>query len=159
VTTSAGPNKIAGIDPEFAQQVAEFIEEYRSALIELSAEQVLFTHSRVIEETGGSHGVRDLNMLLSAIGRSQASFDDQDLYQDLFNKAAALMESLILNHPFVDGNKSTGVTATGLFLHRNDYRLTASNAALVAITMSIARSEINIADLSIWLQDNSQPAE
>ena len=125
----------------------------------LSAEQILFIHSQLIEETGGSHGVLDLNMLLSAIGRYQSSFDDQDLYQDLFSKAAALMESLIRNHPFVDGNKRTGVTATGIFLLRNGYQLTASNAALVTITMSVARSEINITDLTFWLQDNSQLAE
>ena len=46
----------------------------------LSAEQILFIHARLVEETGGSHGVRDLDMLLSAIGRPQASFDHQDLY-------------------------------------------------------------------------------
>ena len=81
----------------------------------LTAEQVLFIHARLIEETGGSHGVRDLDMLLSALGRAQASFDEQDLYPDLFSKTAALMDSLIRNHPFVDDNKRTGVTAAGLF--------------------------------------------
>ena len=125
----------------------------------LSAEQILFIHARLIEETGGSHGVRDLDMLLSAIGRPQASFDDQDLYLDLFSKAAALMESLIRNHPFVDGNKRTGVTAAGLFLHRNGYRLTATNADLVAITMKIAQSQSNLEELTIWFRDNSQPIE
>jgi death-on-curing protein len=125
----------------------------------LSAEQILFIHARLIEETGGSHGVRDLGMLLSAIGRPQASFDDQDLYLDLFSKAAALMESLIRNHPFVDGNKRTGVTAAGLFLHRNGYRLTAANADLVAITMKIAQSQSNLEELTIWFRDNSQPIE
>ena len=125
----------------------------------LSAEQILFIHARLIEETGGSHGVRDLNMLLSAIGRPQASFDNQALYPDLFSKAAALLESLIRNHPFVDGNKRTGATAAGLFLHRNGYRLTASNADLVAVTMSIAQSQSNLAELAAWLRDNSQPIE
>ena len=125
----------------------------------LSAEQILFIHARLIEETGGSHGVRDLGMLLSAIGRPQASFDDQDLYLDLFSKAAALMESLIRNHPFVDGNKRTGVTAAGLFLHRNGYRLAATNADVVAITMKIAQSQSNLEELTIWFRDNSQPIE
>ena len=125
----------------------------------LSAEQILFIHARLIEETGGSHGVRDLGMLLSAIGRPQASFDDQDIYLDLFSKAAALMESLIRNHPFIDGNKRTGVTAAGLFLRRNGYRLTATNADLVAITMKIAQSQSNLEELTIWFRDNSQPIE
>ena len=125
----------------------------------LSAEQILFIHARLIEETGGSHGVRDLNMLLSAVGRPQASFDNQDLYPDLFSKAAALMESLIRNHPFVDGNKRTGVVAAGLFLRRNGYRLTTNNAELVTVTMDIAQSKSSLADLAIWLRENSQPIE
>ncbi len=125
----------------------------------LSAEQILFIHARLVEETGGSHGVRDLDMLLSAIGRPQASFDHQDLYPDLFSKAAALMESLIRNHPFLDGNKRTGATAAGLFLRRNGYRLTASNADLVNITMRIAQSQTGVAELAIWLRENSQPVE
>ena len=125
----------------------------------LSAEQILFIHARLIEETGGSHGVRDLGMLLSAIGRPQASFDDQDLYADLFSKAAALMESIIRNHPFVDGNKRTGVTAAGLFLRRNGYRLTTNNADLAATTMKIAQSQGNLEELIIWFRENSQPIE
>jgi len=125
----------------------------------LSAEQILFIHARLIEETGGSHGVRDLSMLLSAIGRPQASFDDQDLYLDLFSKAAVLMKSLIRNHPFVDGNKRTGVTAAGLFLRGNGYRLIATNADLVAITMKSAQSQRNLEELIIWFRDNSQPIE
>lgn len=125
----------------------------------LSAEQLLFIHARLIEETGGSHGVRDLGMLLSAAGRPQASFDGQDLYSDLFSKAAALMESLIRNHPFVDGNKRTGVTAAGLFLRRNGYRLTANNTDLVSITMEIDQSQSDVEELAIWFRDNSQPLE
>ena len=123
----------------------------------LSAEQILFIHARVIEETGGSHGVRDLGMLLSALGRSQASFEDQDLYLDLFSKTAALMESLVSNHPFMDGNKRTGAIAAGLFLRRNGYYLTVSNANLVNITMRIARSQTSLDELSSWLEKNSQP--
>jgi death on curing protein len=62
-------------------------------VIYLSSEQALFLHSRLVAETGGSHGVRDISMLLSAVGRPQASFDDQDLYPDLYQKAAALMDT------------------------------------------------------------------
>lgn len=123
----------------------------------ISAEQILFLHARLIEETGGSHGVRDLQVLLSAVGRPRASFGGQDLYPDLFSKAAALMDSLISNHPFVDGNKRTGVTAAGLFLRRNDYSLTASNSDLVEIAMGIAKSQYTVKEIAAWLRDNSQP--
>lgn len=125
----------------------------------LSAEQILFIHARLIEETVGIHGVRDLSMLQSAVGRPQASFDQQELYPDLFSKAAALMEALIRNHPFVDGNKRTGVTAAGLFLWANGYRLTAKNDDLVAVTLNVAQAQSISADLTIWLRDHAKPIE
>ncbi len=123
----------------------------------LTAEQVLFIHARLITETGGSHGVRDLSMLLSAVGRPQASFDDQDLYPDLFCKAAALLDSLIRNHPFVDGNKRTGITAASLFLQLNGYRLAATNSELEKITLEVAQAQLNVAIIAAWFQDNTQP--
>ena len=127
--------------------------------IYLSAEQVLFIHARLIAETGGDHRIRDLGMLLSAVGRPQASFDERDLYPDLFSKGAALMESLIRNHPFMDGNKRTGITAAGLFLRQNGYRLTAGNSDLAAVTLRVAQSQADLEALSAWLQEYSHPIE
>jgi death-on-curing protein len=121
----------------------------------LTPEQVLFLHARLIEETGGSHGVRDLGLLLSALGRLQASFDNQDLYPDIFSKAAALMDSLIRNHPFVDGNKRTGISAASLFLRRNGYRLTASNAELEALTLAVTQSQKTIQQIADWFRSHS----
>lgn len=118
----------------------------------LTAEQILFLHARLVAETGGSHGVRDINMLLSALGRPQASFDDRDLYPDLYHKAAALMDSLIRNHPFVDGNKRTGIASTALFLVINGYRLVASNADLEKFTIEVARSQHTLDEISTWLE-------
>lgn len=118
----------------------------------LTAEQILFLHARLVAETGGSHGVRDINMLLSALGRPQASFDDRDLYPDLYHKAAALMDSLIRNHPFVGGNKRTGIASTALFLVINGYRLVASNADLEKFTIEVARSQHTLDEISTWLE-------
>jgi len=123
----------------------------------LSPEQIMFIHARLIEETGGSHGVRDLGGLQSALARPQSSFDNQDLYPDVFHKAAALMDSLIRNHPFLDGNKRTGVATAGIFLRINGYQLTASNASMVAIVMQIAQSQTDIAEIATWLQANTKP--
>ena len=124
----------------------------------LTPEQVLFIHARLIAETGGSHGVRDLNMMLSAVGRPCASFDGQDLYPDVFAKAAALMESLIRNRCFVDGNKRTGITAAGSFLRMNGYRLMTTHAEMVKLTMQVARSEASFEQIAHWLQESSRPA-
>lgn len=122
----------------------------------LTAEQILFLHARLVAETGGSHGVRDLGLLLSAAGRPQASFDDEDLYPDLFTKAAALMDSLINNHPFLDGNKRTGIAAAALFLYANGYRLLVSNIELEQFTPEIAQAQHTVEESAMWLQTYSR---
>ena len=124
----------------------------------LTAEQVLFLHARLIEDTGGEHGVRDVNLLLSALGRPLASYGGEDLYPGLFFKAAALADSLIRNHPFVDGNKRTGIAAAGLFLVRNGLHLMASNSELETFTIAIAQSQKTIEEIANWLHDNSRAA-
>ncbi|HXF69069.1 MAG TPA: type II toxin-antitoxin system death-on-curing family toxin [Thermoflexus sp.] len=121
----------------------------------LTVEQVLFLHARLIEETGGAHGVRDLSLLESAVVRPQATFGGKDLYPDLFSKAAALMDSLIRNHPFVDGNKRTGIAAAALFLLQNGYRLTATNEELEAFTLYVAESKPEISEIAAWLKAHS----
>ena len=125
----------------------------------LSPEQILFIHFRLIEETSGGYGIRDMEMLLSAAERPKASFDGRDLYPDPVSKTAALMESLIRNHPFIDGNKRAGVAAAGLFLLQNGYRLTASNAALADFALGVAQSRYTLAESKPWLHAHIQPAK
>jgi death-on-curing protein len=121
----------------------------------LTPEQVLFIHSRLVTETGGSHGVRDLGLLESAVARPRATFDGKELYPDLFTKAAALMDSLINNHPFVDGNERTGITAAGLFLRINGWKLTATLDELETCTLRVATVGMKVAELALWLRDNT----
>jgi death on curing protein len=122
----------------------------------LTAEQVLFIHARLIAETGGDHGVLALSLLQSAVARPQAPFDGQDLYPDLFSKAASLMESLIANHAFVEGNKRTAITAAGLFLHLNGYRLTVNNPQLEAFTLQCAQHLVSLDQMNIWFESQSE---
>ena len=121
----------------------------------LSPEQNLFLHARLVEETGGSHGLRDINLLLSALGRPQATFDSEELYPDVFSKAAALVDSLIRDHPFLDANKRTGVASAGLFLILNGYYLTASNPELESFALAIAQSLESIEEIAEWMRDHS----
>ncbi len=122
----------------------------------LTVEQVLFVHARLIAETGGEHGIIDLGLLQSAVARPQATFDTQDLYPDLFSKAAALLESLIGNHAFVDGNKRTAITAAGLFLRLNGYRLTASNQELEEFTLRCAQHLVSLDQMILWFESQSE---
>lgn len=125
-------------------------------MIYLTAQQVLFLHARLEAETGGSHGVQDLSMLISAVGRPQASYDKQDLYPDMYTKAAALMDSLVRNHPFMDGNKRTGIAAASLFLLANNYRVNASNLEIENFTLEVAQSLHMIDRMADWFQSHSQ---
>ncbi len=121
----------------------------------LSPHQVLFLHARLIEETGGSHGVRDMGLLLSALGRPQATFEGKDLHPTMYQKAAALSDSMINNHPFVDGNKRTGIGAAVLFLSLNGYVVTASNQELLDLTMQIAQKRTTIDEVANWFEKYS----
>lgn len=121
----------------------------------LTAEQALFLHYRLVSETGGEHGVRDLGLLESAIARPQATFDRQELYPDIFEKAAALMESLINNHPFVDGNKRTGIACAVLFLKQNGISFSAKNPELEKFTLRVASANAGRSEIAKWLKKHS----
>ena len=122
----------------------------------LTAEQVLFVHYRLLSETGGEHGVRDIGLLESAIARPRATFDRQELYTDIFEKAAALMESLINDHPFVDGNKRTGIACTVLFLKQNGISFSAKNPELEKFTLRVASSKIRLSEIAKWLKNHTR---
>jgi death on curing protein len=125
-------------------------------VISLSSEQVLFIHARLVDEAGGMHGVRDLGLLRSAVARPRAIFGGEDLYPDIFRKAAALMESLILNHPFLDGNKRTAISAAGLFLLRNGQQLSVTQQALEQFTMDMALKRRDIEDAANWFKKHTK---
>jgi death-on-curing protein len=125
-------------------------------VIYLTAAQILFIHDRLIVETGGSSGVRDLGLLTAAVARPQATFAGQDLYSTLHLKAAALIDSLIRNHPFVDGNKRTGIAAAGIFLQMNGYRLTASNEELEAFALQVTEARLSLEDIAGWFDQASE---
>jgi death on curing protein len=121
----------------------------------LSSEQVLLIHSRLIDITGGVHGVRDLGLLQSAVSRPMMIFGGEYLYPDIFHKAAALMESLIKNHPFLDGNKRTAITAAALFIERNGYRLQTTQTEIEVFTIVMAASKCSFNDAVEWFKTHS----
>ncbi len=122
----------------------------------LTLEQLLLIHELQIEEFGGSYGIRDLNGLDSAIMRPQSSFGGKDLYVSFFDKAAALMHSVILNHAFVDGNKRTGMVSGIVFLEMNGFKLEVEQEEFSSTARSIANKEISITEISKWLKNNSK---
>ena len=118
----------------------------------LSVRQVLRIHALQIEVFGGSAGVRDRGALEAAIARPQMTFDGEDLYRDLADKAAALLHSLVQNHPFIDGNKRVGAMAMELFVVANEHDLRARGDELAALVLAVARGELAAEALAIWIR-------
>lgn len=125
----------------------------------LSLEQVLEIHTAQIERYGGGAGCRDVGRVEAAVGRPAQTFGGEDLYPDMASKAAALMESLVMNHPFVDGNKRVGAHAAIVFLVLNGYRLVSSSADLVGITLALASGKVLVEKLTIWFRQRIRPIE
>lgn len=121
----------------------------------LTAEQVLFLHDRLIEETGGEHGVRDLGLLESALARPKAGFGQTEFFPDLMRKTAVLLDSLVRNHPFIDGNKRAGIAVATLFLRLNGYQLTASNEELETFTLNVTTQKPELEDIAEWFSRRS----
>jgi death-on-curing protein len=123
----------------------------------LSKSQLLHLHQRLIERFGGPAGLRDEGALDSALARPQATFDGEDLYPTLAEKAAAFFHSLISNHPFRDGNKRLSAISAELFLLVNGLELAAADEELEELVMSSARGELAVEQIAIWLDQRLTP--
>ena len=122
----------------------------------LTPQKALFIHDQVVKRTGGSHGVRDIGLVESAVYRPQATFDGDELYAGIFDTAAALLQSLLKNHPFVDGNKRTALTSAGLFLRLNGYKLINAKKEEVEFAIKVDNEHLSIEEISKWLEKNSK---
>jgi death-on-curing protein len=119
----------------------------------LSLEFVLVQHQIMIEKYGGSHGIRDMNGLDSALNMPSASFDGQFLHTDLYAMAAAYLFHIVKNHPFVDGNKRTGTIAALVFLDINGIEVITDPDDLADFVLSIARGEVDKNQIADYLQN------
>jgi len=127
-------------------------------IVYLSLEQVTDLQRRQLARYGGLGGLRDRWALEAAVGRPQMTFGGEDLYPDVAAKAAALLHSLVLNHPFIEGNKRVGAHAAVVFLLANGAELTASAGALADVTLATARGELSAEALAIWFRQRSRAA-
>ena len=110
----------------------------REAIVFLTIEHIAAIHKRMIDEFGGDSAIRDQGLLESAAGMPGARFERKYLHPTLSEMAAAYLFHICRNHPFVDGNKRTALTAAEIFLLLNDTKLKATNKELEKLTMGIA---------------------
>lgn len=128
-------------------------------MIYVSIEQVLALHEALARDFGGSSALRDRGLLESAVARPAMTFGGEDLYPDVATKAAALMHSLVLNHPFIDGNKRIGSAAAEFFAERNSYVLTTADQELIDMALAVAEGKIEVEALAIWFRQRLQRVE
>ncbi len=123
----------------------------------LSLAEVLKLHGLIIAESGGSDGLRDLGMLESALGQSRQTFGGEDLYPSLSSKAAALGFSLIMNHPFIDGNKRIGHAAAEAVLMLNGFEITAEVDEAEAEILAVAAGQRTREEFQEWIERHVRP--
>lgn len=104
---------------------------------------------------GGTHGIRDVALLDAAIKRPQTSFGGSFLYKDIYTMAAVYAHGIIKNHPFIDGNKRTGMAAALIFLDSNEYEVLLSNDDVYDIGIALATSEISYEVFAEILKDQT----
>ena len=122
----------------------------------LTVKDVLLLHNLAIDESGGSHGLRDLGLLESAVARPQASFGGEDLYPTIFVKAGALVHSLLRNHPFIDGNKRTSMYSAMTFLELNGYRFIAKQKEVVNFALKVENERLSAEKIAGWLKGHAR---
>lgn len=120
----------------------------------LSLREILELHDQIIEVSGGARRIRDMRALESAINQPRLTFDRTDLYPDILSKAATLCFSLVMNHPFVDGNKRIGHAAMETFLMLNGYEIEALIDEQERIILDLASGKLNREEFTSWLNNH-----
>ena len=114
----------------------------------LSVQEVIVINTEAVRRFGGTHGIRDAEALEAAVGRPQTGY-----YKDIVEEAAALFESLSQNHPFIDGNKRTAITATGVFLLLNGYKLSCDDLETYTWLMQLYETgKVSKTAMEDWLR-------
>ena len=118
----------------------------------LTLNEVLALHGRIVQLSGGADGIRDIGGLESAIAQPRMTFGGEDLYPTVVEKAIALGYSIIMNHPFVDGNKRAGHATMEVFLVLNGYEILASVDEQEIVILQVASGEISREKFEDWVR-------
>ncbi len=122
----------------------------------LSLEEILLLHFQIIEDYGGSHGVRDEGRIQSVIDAPRQEVFGVEQYPHVYEKAAVYMRNIIADHAFTDGNKRTGVTVAGIFLRRNGIVQTATAKQLEDFAVQVAVEHLDVPTIAAWLRAHSK---
>ena len=118
--------------------------------------EALEIHAILVEQFGGVNGIRDEELLDSALKRPYQTFDGTELYPTPIDKAAAILESIVKNHPFTDGNKRTGYVLARLLLMAEKKDIQATQEMKYQFVISISKGELTFDQIKEWLEKNSK---
>ncbi|MEP4533487.1 MAG: type II toxin-antitoxin system death-on-curing family toxin [Cyclobacteriaceae bacterium] len=122
----------------------------------ISEKEVLEIHNILIERFGGANGVRDKELLDSALNRPYQTFDGKPLYPRPIDKAAAILESIVKNHPFADGNKRTGYVLARLLLLKEGQDIYAEQEQKYQFVILVSTGEVSFDEIREWFEKNSR---
>ena len=125
-------------------------------MIILTERQIILLHRQLLEETGGIDGLRDEGLLQSALAAPFQSYGQVDMYPSIQQKGARLGYGLIMNHPFIDGNKRIGAHAMLVFLTLNHIELNYTQEELINIIMSTAAGQCTFKELLSWVLEHQK---
>ena len=123
-------------------------------MILLTVDEVVALHDKLIERTGGSHGIRDQGLLESAVYSAVSTFGDNEAYPTVEEKAARLMFSITNNHAFVDGNKRIGVFTMLMTLQLNNIKINYTQAELISLGLSVADGKTEYVEILDWIMEH-----
>ena len=123
-------------------------------MVFLTLDDIIESHQNQIDTYGGSHGTRDIGLLESAIAQPEASFGGRYLHADIFEMAAAYLYHLVMNHPFVDGNKRVGLEAALIFLEINNENLNCSDEELVDLVLKTTAGQVGKREIAEFFRSH-----
>lgn len=118
----------------------------------ISTDQVIALHQKMIDATGGINGIRDINLLESALNNAFVTFDSIELYQTTEEKCANICFAMIKNHPFIDGNKRMGIYIMLILLELNNINMEFEQNELVDLGLGIAEGRYNQESIYSWIK-------
>src|SRR3989344_1634387 len=122
----------------------------------LTVEEVIAINTGIVNATGGAVGLRDAGALAMCVAKPFQSFGGKETYADVFTKAAAVLESIARNHPFIDGNKRTAFLAAVRVIERNGYRTHFDNKDVEETMVKIVVEKYSVETIAAWLKENSK---
>ena len=125
-------------------------------MINVDYSDLIYLHDQILKESGGLVGIRDSGALHSALARPDQTAFEKETYVSIFEKTAALLDSIANNHGFIDGNKRTAMAAASLFLYLNGYNIVFTDTEYEEFMIFVVTAKPSIRTITRWIESHSE---